>query len=63
MKKLLSLLLAGVLCVSLLAACGQAPAEEPAEAETAETAADDKAGDEATPPRMNPTEPKWEGGA
>ena len=37
--------------------------EEPAEAETAETAADDKAGDEATPPRMNPTEPKLEGGA
>ena len=36
MKKLLSLLLAGVLCVSLLAACGQTPAEEPAEAEETE---------------------------
>ena len=38
MKKLLSLLLAAVLTVSLLAACGQTPAEEPAEeTETAET--------------------------
>ena len=38
MKKILSLLLAGVLSVSLLAACGQSPAEEPAEPEETEAA-------------------------
>ena len=48
MKKLLSLLLAGVLCVSLLAACGQTPAEEPAEAEDTEAAEAVEAGTEET---------------
>ena len=36
MKKILALLLTAVLSVSLLAACGQTPAEEPAEAEETE---------------------------